>query len=134
MKKFGSWQVFSPLISVEHPGAPTEHGQLRAAPAGRTGARCSSARADVATIGHPRPRGQRGPGQVLQNNAIFLILSVGTFRLIRSWELHFIRKSWGIRREEEGGHGLMFLLNGHLQASAWETPDLFECTRDGGSY
>lgn len=28
----------------------------------------------------------------------------------------------------------MFLLNGRLQAGAWETRDLFEGTRDGGLY
>lgn len=51
-------------------------------------------------------------------------------------ELCFIQKhkSWGIWSEEEGGQGMLFLLNEHLQASTREMDDLFGCAWDKRLY
>lgn len=40
----------------------------------------------------------------------------------------------GLWSEEEGGHGMLFLLNEHLQASTRGMDDLFGCAWDEGLY
>lgn len=124
-----SGQVFSLLISVEHsgtPGIPTEHGQALGCSFGEDVSSlllCSGRCCHNLTPSSPRAVGtQAGPAEQCDFSP-----SVGTYQFITRGELCFIQKSWGIQSEEEGGHGLMFLLHGHLQARGWEMHDWFEC-------